>query len=75
MHIATVVILAGLLALPAAGAAAHQDPAPASATNESDVQAFRRYGPRLSRRRTPAIWPRPRAGWPRPTPGSPTTPA
>ena len=44
MHIATVIVLAGLLALPAAGAAAHQDPAPASAsaTNESDVQAFRR---------------------------------
>lgn len=41
MRIATVVTLAGLLALPAAGAAA-QDPAAVAASAESDVQAFRR---------------------------------
>lgn len=41
MRIATVITLAGLLALPATGAAA-QDPAPVAASAESDVQAFRR---------------------------------
>ncbi|MBU1539860.1 MAG: hypothetical protein KKC29_04470 [Alphaproteobacteria bacterium] len=41
MRIATV-ILAGLLALPAAAAAAQQEPAPVASATESDVQAFRR---------------------------------
>ncbi|MGV8929751.1 MAG: SMP-30/gluconolactonase/LRE family protein [Brevundimonas sp.] len=42
MRIATVVILAGLLALTATHVSARQGPAPATATTESDVQAFRR---------------------------------
>lgn len=42
MRIATVVTLAGLLALPAADAMARQDPTPVAAAAESDVQAFRR---------------------------------
>ena len=42
MRIATVITLAGLLALPVAGAAAAQDPATAAASAESDVAAFRR---------------------------------
>ena len=42
MRIASVITLAGLLALPAAGAAARQEPVPISVSAESDVQAFRR---------------------------------
>jgi len=42
LRIATVGILAGLLALPAADAMARQDPTPVAAAAESDVQAFRR---------------------------------
>ncbi len=42
MRLGTVITLAGLLALPAAGAAARQEPAPVAASAESDVQAFRR---------------------------------
>jgi DNA-binding beta-propeller fold protein YncE len=42
MRIATVGILAGLLALPATDAMARQDPTPVAAAAESDVQAFRR---------------------------------
>lgn len=42
MRIATVITLAGLLALPVAGGAAAQDPATAAASAESDVAAFRR---------------------------------
>ena len=42
MRIATVITLAGLLALPVAGAAAAQDPATAAASADSDVAAFRR---------------------------------
>ena len=41
MRIATIITLAGLLALPAAGAVA-QNPTPVAASAESDVQAFRR---------------------------------
>lgn len=42
MRMGTIITLAGLLALPASGAAARQDPAPVAASAESDVQAFRR---------------------------------
>ncbi len=42
MRIATVITLAGLLALPVAGGAAAQDPATVAASAESDVAAFRR---------------------------------
>ncbi len=42
MRIGVVITLTGLLALPAAGAAALQEPAPVAASAESDVQAFRR---------------------------------
>lgn len=42
MRIATVITVAGLLALAATEAKARQDPVPAAASTESDVQAFRR---------------------------------
>lgn len=42
MRLGTVVILAGLLALPTAAAAVPQESAPVAASVESDVQAFRR---------------------------------
>ena len=42
MRIGAVITLAGLLALPAASAAARQEPVPVAASAESDVQAFRR---------------------------------
>ena len=42
MRIATIIILSGLLAFPAAAAPARQAPAPVAGAAESDVQAFRR---------------------------------